>query len=90
MYGPENREYFLKRSLYETDLPSGVQTPVEFAKGIQHIPLESTTAPPFSTTNLTIINGESKSIIIDPGWNSKAENAESVLKNIPNDERKSC
>lgn len=69
-------------SLKDQDKPVGLQTPVEFAEGVEHVPLRSYTAKPFKYTNLTIFRGDEATLLVDPGWNEAADNAESLLQTI--------
>jgi endoribonuclease LACTB2 len=76
----ENNKDFIEKSLEESSLPYGLQTRVEFAPNIQSIPLPSNTAPPFTSTNLIIFEGDDTIVMVDPGWNDKANQVKDILK----------
>ena len=81
---PDNE--FIEQGLKESNLPVGLQTPIEFADGVEHIPLASYTAKPFRHTNLTIFRGDSRTAIVDPGWNEHAEAVEMILDTLAGDD----
>ncbi|RMG30124.1 MAG: MBL fold metallo-hydrolase [Methanobacteriota archaeon] len=72
----------IAKSLEDQSKPVGLQTPVEFAEGLEHIPLRSYTAKPFQYTNLTIFRGDEATLLVDPGWNEEASNARPLLETI--------
>lgn len=75
----------IQESLKDQNRPVGLQTPVEFAEGVEHVPLKSYTAKPFEFTNLTIFRGDKATVLVDPGWNSDADNARPLLETIKTD-----
>ena len=72
-------EHWITTSREQTTYPPGLQTPIEFVKNFQAIPLFSNTVPPYFTTNLGILHGKNKVLYIDPGWNNTASQAEKIL-----------
>ncbi len=73
-------ESFPDEGRKHTDLPPGIQTPVEFAPDYFVIPLPAHTAHPFTSTNLGIIRGSESVLFIDPGWNTSCEWADELIR----------
>ncbi len=82
----EETKEAIREALEDMNKPIGVQTPIEFADGVELVPLSANTAKPFKHTNLTLFRGDKKTLIVDPGWNSEATNSDAILDTIKTEE----
>ena len=51
----------------------GITYPVEYARGVEFVPIHSNTAPPFDKTNIVVFKSDKEALLVDPGSNEKGQ-----------------